>query len=221
MTPLLGLGITFWIISLSGALSPGPLTTLAIVEGARGERWNGARLALGHGLVEGLLIVALAYGLGTWLRQPLIGGIIGLGGSAFLLWMGYGLAVGAWRGQLSLARAQRSKPPPVMRLGPIAAGILLSLSNPYWSLWWATVGTRYIVSASSAGLVTLGLFYLLAHWTTDLAWMASLGWATATGRAWLGERTYRAVLLICGLFLVVMSGVFAYAGWNSLTKQLF
>jgi len=217
MTPLIGLGITFWFISLSGALSPGPLTTLAIVQGARGDRWSGIRLAVGHGIPEGLLVLALAYGLGTWLRHPLIGGLIGLAGGGLLLWMGYGLITGVLQGRLSLAKAQ-SAVPTAMRLGPVAAGVLLSLSNPYWSLWWATVGTRYIIRASSAGLIALCAFYLLAHWTTDLAWLSGLSWATAAGRRWLGERAYRLILLTCGLFLVAMSGVFVYGGWRLLQR---
>lgn len=217
MTPLIGLGLTFWLISLSGALSPGPLTTLAIVQGARGERWSGVKLAVGHGVPEGLLVLALAYGLGAWLRHPVVGGVVGLAGGAFLLWMGYGLIAGVARGHLSLAQAQRATPT-AMRLGPVAAGILLSLSNPYWSLWWATVGTRYIVRASSAGLLALCAFYLLAHWTTDLAWLSGLSWATATGRGWLGERAYRVVLLVCGTFLAVMGGLFIYGGWQFLQR---
>ena len=40
---------TFFIISLTGALAPGPLTTMAIVEGSRRGKWSGARLAAGHG----------------------------------------------------------------------------------------------------------------------------------------------------------------------------
>jgi len=92
---LLPLYATFMLISLSGALSPGPLTALSISEGARAGRWSGTRLALGHGLVEIPLVFAIAYGLGAWLRQPLVGGLIGLVGAAVLLWMGYGLTVGA------------------------------------------------------------------------------------------------------------------------------
>ncbi len=57
----------FFIISLSGALSPGPLTTMAITEGTRRGRWSGWWLSLGHGLIEGSLVLAVAYGLGTWL----------------------------------------------------------------------------------------------------------------------------------------------------------
>src|SRR5512144_2717484 len=110
---------TFMLISLSGALSPGPLTAMAISEGARAGRWAGSRLALGHALVEIPLVFGIAYGLGTWLRQPLVSGLVGLVGSAVLLWMGYGLAMGAWRGQLQLSGAGNAAPPSAMRLGHV------------------------------------------------------------------------------------------------------
>ncbi len=69
-TQLLPLYATFMLISFSGALSPGPLTAVAISEGARAGRWAGTKLALGHGLVEIPVVFAIAYGLGTFLRQP-------------------------------------------------------------------------------------------------------------------------------------------------------
>ena len=99
MAQLLPIYATFMLISLSGALSPGPLMTLAISEGARAGRWAGARLALGHALVEVPLVFAIAYGLGAWLKKPLVGGLIGVIGAAVLLWMGYGLVIGAWQGR--------------------------------------------------------------------------------------------------------------------------
>ncbi|MCX7668933.1 MAG: lysine transporter LysE, partial [Anaerolineae bacterium] len=61
MSELFSLYATFMLISLSGALSPGPLTALAIGEGARAGRWAGTRLAIGHGLVEIPLVFAIAY----------------------------------------------------------------------------------------------------------------------------------------------------------------
>lgn len=210
------LGISFWVISLSGALSPGPLTALAITEGARSGRWSGAKMAVGHGLTEIVLIVGITYGLGSLLQNPWVGGFTGLVGGAFLLWMGYGLTTGAWRGQLTLASAQSAPPPAAMRLGPVAAGVLLSLANPYWALWWVTIGAGYILRVANLGLLGIGFFYLLAHWTTDVGWLSGLSWAVASGRGWLGEGVYRGILLVCGVFLVAMSLFFAYSGWQFL-----
>ena len=137
MLDLLLLYATFMLISLSGALSPGPLTALAISEGARAGRWAGTGLALGHGLVEIPLAFAIAYGLGAWLQRPLVGGLVALTGSLVLLWLGYGLVAGTLRGQLSLAAPPR---PPWRALRPRLTGVIFTVTTPYWSLWGTLSG---------------------------------------------------------------------------------
>jgi threonine/homoserine/homoserine lactone efflux protein len=208
----------FWVISLSGALSPGPLSALAISEGARAGLWSGPKLALGHGLIEGLLVLAIAYGLGGWLQQPTVAGLIGVAGGLLLLWMGYGLITGAWRGQMSLQSARIEPPPGVVRLGQVGAGVLLSVGNPYWSLWWATFGASQILRVAPYGLLGLTFFYVIGHWTTDLGWLSLLSLATASGRSVISERVYRIALMICGLFLIVFAGYFGWSGWRFLTQ---
>lgn len=204
---------TFMLISLSGALSPGPLTALAISEGARAGRWAGTLLALGHGLIEIPLVFGIAYGLGAWLRQPLVGGLVGVVGAAVLLWMGYGLAVGAWRGRLTLAGATTGPAPSALRYGHLPGGILFTISNPYWSLWWATLGAVYVarVMALQLGPWTVGGL-ALTHWLTDLVWLGGLSLLVASGRGLIGERGYRAVLLVCGAFLLAFGLYFAWTG---------
>src|SRR5512139_3379992 len=103
MLALLPLYATFMLISLSGALSPGPLTALSISEGVRAGRWSGTGLAVGHGLIEIPLAFAIAFGLGAWLSRPLVGSLIALIGAGVLLWFGYSLLAGTLRGQLTLA----------------------------------------------------------------------------------------------------------------------
>lgn len=228
MTQLFVLYGTFMLISLSGALSPGPLTALAISEGARVGRWAGTLLAVGHGLVEIPLVFAIAYGLGAFLHQPLVGGLIGLIGAAVLLWMGYGLTVVATRGRPGLATslsgpnrgeggaglAGATPAPAALRFGHVPGGIAFTLSNPYWSLWWATLGTVYIgrVMALEPGPLTVGGL-ALTHWLTDLVWLGGLSLLVASGRGLIGERGYRGVLLLCGIFLL---GFGLYFGWTGL-----
>ena len=219
MTQLLPLYATFMLISLSGALSPGPLTALSISEGARAGRWSGTRLALGHGLVEIPLVFAIAYGLGAWLRQPLVGGLIGLVGAAVLLWMGYGLTVGAWQGKLSLAGAAAGPTPAALRFGHIPGGVIFTLTNPYWSLWWVTLGATYVarvMTLSASPLAVGGL--ALSHWVTDLVWLGGLSLLVASGRGIIGERGYRIVLLGCGVFLLLFGLYFAWSGLGFLRQ---
>jgi threonine/homoserine/homoserine lactone efflux protein len=212
MTNLLVLYATFMLISLSGALSPGPLTAMAISEGARSGRWSGSRLALGHGLIEIPLVFGIAYGLGTWLRQPLVSGLIGLGGSAVLLWMGYGLVMGAWRGQMRLSGGD-GQAPGALRFGHIPGGMALTLFNPYWVIWWATIGAMYVGRVSLFGSTLLAIGGLaLTHWLTDLGWLGGLSLLVGSGSGLIGERGYRAVLLACGGFLLAFGVYMAWSG---------
>jgi threonine/homoserine/homoserine lactone efflux protein len=200
-----------FVISLTGAMSPGPLTTLALSEGARRGRWAGWQLSAGHGLVEGALVVAIGLGLGSFLRQRMVGAVIGVVGGAFLIWMGWGLISGAWRGSLSLAAAAGGEAPAITRLGLLPAGIALSISNPYWTLWWASVGAGLILTALKWGVLGLAAFYLV-HWLTDLGWLNLMSFLTASGRGLVNERIYRGVLLSCGLALIAFGGYFFVTG---------
>ncbi|GAB4562733.1 MAG: LysE family transporter [Anaerolineae bacterium] len=213
MDLILAIG-TFWVVSLSGALSPGPLSALAITEGARSGAWSGPKLALGHGLAEAALVGGIAYGLGAWLQRPMVAGGIGLVGGAILLWMGYGLTVNAWQGRLTLQTAREAPASQAVRLGAVPAAVLVSIGNPYWSLWWATFGASQIARVMPYGAGALALFYVLGHWTADLGWLSVLSLTTASGSRLIGERTYRAALLICGLFLLAFGGYFIWSGWH-------
>ena len=203
---------TFMLISLSGAFSPGPLTAMAISEGARSGRWAGARLAFGHALIEIPLIFGIAYGLGTWLRQPVVSGLVALIGAAVLLWMGYGLAAGSWRGELSLSGAHEAPAPGAMRFGQVPGGMALTLFNPYWIIWWATIGAMYVGRTISfgAGLLPVGGL-ALTHWLIDLGWLGGLSLLVGSGSGLIGDRGYRAILLVCGVFLLAFG---LYLGWG-------
>lgn len=217
MISLIGFLASAFAISLTGALSPGPLTTMAITEGARRGRWAGWWLSAGHGLAEGGLVVAVGLGLGSFLKRPEVAAIIGAGGGLFLLWAGWGLVNGVWRGQISLKAASTADAPMVTRLGLVPAGIVVSLSNPYWSLWWASVGAGMILTALEWGVLGLVTFFIV-HWLTDLLWLNLMSFLTASGRGLMNERIYRGVLLACGLFLMAFSLYFIISGLRFLNQ---
>jgi len=214
---LAGIFLTSLLVSLSGAMSPGPLSALAFTEGPRFGQWTGTRLAVGHGLVEGPLVLAIAFGLGYWLHKPVVGAVIGIFGGAVLAWMGWTMVVSAWRGQLSLRQLSEEKTPGALRLGLVPAGMLLSVSNPFWSLWWASIGAGFIFASQKYGFLGLAVFYT-AHWLTDFLWLTLLSFLTASGSRVIGDRLYRALLIGCGLFLLAFSLYFFYAGVRFATR---
>jgi threonine/homoserine/homoserine lactone efflux protein len=209
MAGLVAVSLTWYLVSLSGVMAPGPIAAMAISEGARRGAWAGPLITLGHAVTELAMVVALAIGLRDLLQRPLVAGTIGLVGGVVLLWMGYGLARAAWRDQVSL----RADDPPdgVARLGPVSAGVLLSVGNPYWLVWWATVGASYFILFGEFGLPGLIAFYV-GHVTLDLAWNSLLAFVSASGRRAVPQPVYRGVLLVCGLFLIGMSVYFVRSG---------
>jgi threonine/homoserine/homoserine lactone efflux protein len=217
LSELLAIYGAFMLVTLSGALSPGPLTAVALSEGVRAGRGAGVKLALGHALVEFPLVLAIAYGLGQFLQRPLVNGLVALFGAAVLLWMGYGLVSGVLRRQLSLRAAAAAPAPAMLRYGHVPGGAALTVTNPYWSLWWASLGATYVArtAALSPGLLPVsGLWF--THWLIDLGWLGGLSLIVSSGRGLIGDRAYRGVLLFCGLFLIGFGIFFAWSGAQSL-----
>jgi threonine/homoserine/homoserine lactone efflux protein len=211
---------TSFVVGLSGALMPGPVATVTIAESARQGFRVGPLITLGHALTEVVMVAALALGLSVVLQQPIIAGAIGLGGGLVLLWMGWGLVSSAWRGTVSLRLAASGNGHTdgkglVGRLGLVPAGIVASLVNPYWLLWWATVGASYVVFGLKFGWLGVAAVFV-GHILSDLSWNCLLSLAVASGRRFLSDRLYRGLLAICGLFLIGLSVAFVLYGAHML-----
>ncbi|MHB9091909.1 MAG: LysE family transporter, partial [Chloroflexota bacterium] len=114
----------------------------------------------------------------------------------------------AWAGQLSLSASADSVP---SGPGPVATGALVSASNPYWLLWWATIGATYVAAALQMGTLGLASFFS-GHILSDFAWFTFVGALVATGRRLLTDRAYRGLVLACGIALVVLGSTFVFGG---------
>jgi threonine/homoserine/homoserine lactone efflux protein len=196
---------TAFVVGLSGALAPGPVLTATISETLKRGFWAGPLIVLGHALLEILLLVALVAGLGDWLTRPLFQGILGVVGGALLALMGVRMMATA---RDSVFEALTTTPDRRAALrGPILTGILTSLANPFWSIWWATVGLTYVSMALKRGVLGLGAFYT-GHILADLAWYSLVAAAIASGRRILPVRVYMLLFLLCGLALAGLGGYF-------------
>jgi threonine/homoserine/homoserine lactone efflux protein len=190
------------VISLTGALAPGPVTAAAIGMGSS-SRWAGTFMALGHGIVEFPLMLLLLLGVGRLFKRPAMSILIGLAGGGFLVF----LAVGMFQGLGDSGPAQ------VQATGssPLAAGVFLSAGNPYFLVWWATVGLTLITTARNTfGLWAFGLMALV-HWSCDLIWLTILSWASFKGSLLFGPTGQQAVLAVCaaamlgfGVYFIVL-----------------
>jgi len=174
-------------------MAPGPITVATLVAGGR-RRHAGAMICIGHVVVELPLIVLLVTGLSTFLDSKGGRAGIGLAGGVLLLLVGVQLLVslGSRPDGNSTASAQRH---------PFWIGIVLSGANPYFLLWWATVGLTLTSQAMEFGLLALGLFALV-HWMCDLGWLEVLSYAGFKGSQALGHRSQKAISTICAAILL-------------------
>jgi threonine/homoserine/homoserine lactone efflux protein len=181
-------------------MQPGPVTASVIKMGAR-NRWAGTLMAIGHGIIEFPLMIVIILGLGEYFKNQKVQVVIGLAGGFFLLLM-------AVQSFLSL-KTEIGKESKLVRDNPVLAGIILTAGNPYFLLWWATVGLALATEATQWGIWAFGLF-AIAHWSVDLIWLQILSWTSFKGSALLGRHGLRIVLIICALALLFFGVFFIY-----------
>ena len=204
-------------LALSGALMPGPLLTVTVSESVRTGFKAGPLLITGHALLESLLVIAIVLGLAPFLKAPLVMGIIALVGGGMLLWMGVDMVRSA--GGLSLKKERVSNPSRATA-HPVLIGILASISNPYWTLWWATIGLGYLVAAMKFGFLGVAIFFA-GHITADYAWYALISLGISRGKRLLKDKTYQIMIRICGLFLVGFGAWFLFSARGYMAKAGF
>lgn len=198
-----------FVIALSGALMPGPLLTATISESTQRGFIAGPLMIAGHAILELVLVIALLLGLAPFFQLPVVFAATALAGSAILFWMAYGMFKTLPKLSLSWEGKQKKLNHPMI------SGILMSVSNPYWIIWWATIGVGYIIYSTQFGLWGVAFFFA-GHISADLAWYSFISAAVAGGRHLLTDRLYRCLIAFCAVFLMVFAGYFAYAGFEKL-----
>ncbi len=231
---LWGLLLTSWIVGFSGAVTPGPLLVACITQSVRGGFRSGLLTTTGHALMELLVVVCLSLGLGAVLAQPAVASTVGLAGGIVLVGMGLATARGALKGETSLPVPDELPPAAAGReparsssgsgarrgtetTGPVFAGVVATVTGPYWVLWWATVGLSYLTRAAPHGAAGAAAFYM-GHIGADYVWYGVVAAAVAGGRRLLPERGYRWLLAACGVCLVALGVYFGGVSASALIR---
>ena len=196
MFALLTLFFTSLVVAFSGAMMPGPLLTVTINESTRRGAIAGPLLIAGHAILELILVVFLILGLAPFLKHDVFFLVIAFLGGAIMFWMAYGM----FRSLPTLS-VQTEATTSVKQKNLPLAGALMSLANPYWIIWWATIGIGYIVYAQQFGLWGIVLFFI-GHITGDLIWYSAISIAVSKGKKLFTDRIYRILIALCGSFLV-------------------
>lgn len=202
-----------FLVGLTGALMPGPLLVVALARAPANGPKTGPALTLGHGIVELITVVILAFGLAALVKdQPMIARVIAVVGGTALLLMAVLMFFEIRRGrglQSDSGAAGLKSTVGAARL--VGDGALATISNPYWFVWWATIGSALIVTSLNYGAVGPPVVFV-GHILSDLVWYSFVAGVIWQGKKILSGRRYRTLIGVCALFLLWLGGWFIYSG---------
>jgi threonine/homoserine/homoserine lactone efflux protein len=178
-------------ISLSGVMLPGPLTAATIAKGYR-EQNAGIFIALGHAVIELPLMALIYFGFAHFFASPEAKKVIGLAGGLMLIAMG---SVMVWN--IKKAQGEAADLP----YNSLVTGIMMTGANPYFFLWWATIGIALIATAAQFGIWGLVVFAVV-HWSCDLVWEQFISMSVFRTKHLWTQKVQRVVFGVCALVLV-------------------
>ena len=193
------------LISASGVLSPGPLFAANVAYGLKENAKSGIKMANGHTLVELPLVFLLGIGVFSLENFPQFQSLVSIVG-AIALFCFAGIQIRTTLKEKALGNFKSKQ-------GAFYSGILLSGLNPFFLIWWATIGFKLISDAIQIWAF-VGIFIMFGfHIWMDYVWMGSVAFFASKSAKFLSSKIFRLILL-------VLSGVLIYFGFTFLFEGL-
>lgn len=180
------------VVSLSGVMMPGPVFAACVVKGYR-ESTAGLKIAVGHGLVEIPIVLLLVFGLKHIVDNRILLTIIGVTGGLVLVYMGFSMI---------RIKCDKKDEPDYLPYDSVSVGVLTTAANPYFFLWWATVGAALISQALGFPTWFIAVF-ILVHLLCDFVWDFVVSYAVYRSRNIWTPRIERIVFAVFGVLLVI------------------
>jgi len=198
MLPIL---LSIIVISFSGVMMPGPMFAVTLAKSYRSP-WAGTQIALGHAVIEVPLILLIYFGFARFFENSQVQLGLSLVGGAMITWLG----IAMFRARAKVVQEGKDLP-----YNAVTAGILTSVFNPFFLLWWATIGSMLIMRFLDFGTVGLAVF-TVAHWLCDLVWLSFVSVLVYRTYSLWGRKTQEWMFIVCSLLLVGFGGWFLVAG---------
>ncbi|HKI09813.1 MAG TPA: LysE family transporter [Nitrososphaeraceae archaeon] len=210
-------------ISVSGVLSPGPLFFANLIYGSKEGFYSGVKIASGHAIVELLLVILLAagiFGFSSFKLTSEIIRIIGLvGGTAIIIFSISQITnIIKRRRYIDVAndknKRRYSYSSKISNKGrrlerPFIIGLTFSALNPFFIIWWLTVGLKLISDSVYLFGIVEGILILFSfHIWMDYTWLSVTAYLMSKGRLILKERLYQYFLLSIVSFVLASYGLY-------------
>ncbi|MBN1801940.1 MAG: LysE family transporter [Candidatus Lokiarchaeota archaeon] len=194
-----------FLVALTGALSPGPVMTFTVYKSLREKKGylSGLFITLGHASLEFLLVILLLLGAQVFFQNQIVLLIIGIVGGTVLVIFGIMTIQGIRSKNYEIDFFQEQEELKGFRGNSFLGGIVVSLSNPFWTFWWAVIGLGFMINFNISFSNPLGLLlFYLGHELGDLVFYVPLSAFTYLGGKSLNPRVYKWVLIICAGFMI-------------------
>lgn len=194
------------IVAFSGALVPGPMLTLVITSVAQRGFWTSFFIVVGHSILELAIVISFYLGVLKYLNDPIVIKVISILGGAFLIYMGTNILVSIFRKKIKLNLDTASEK---NRIGGkntaiiVGKGVLISLANPYWYVWWLSIGAAFMIKSVKFSFNGISSFYI-GHIIADFIWYLFIGIIISSGRRFFNQKVYIGILIVCSLFLLYL-----------------
>ncbi|KPV64101.1 MAG: LysE type translocator [Candidatus Bathyarchaeota archaeon BA2] len=203
---------TIIFVTASGALAPGPLFFAAISHGAKSGARGGLAFSIGHTLVEFPLVVILALGLLIVAREPAVQVSIGVVGGLALLVFGAMQIRDCFKFRFNQPRSSG-----IASRNPLLVGLTFTGLNPFFILWWLTVGGDLILDSLTIAWLPGVILMYVSHVWMDYAWLTAVAHFARVGTNVVGTKWYRIVMILFGPALICFGLLGLYQAHLSLS----
>ncbi|MFH2139148.1 MAG: LysE family transporter [Candidatus Omnitrophota bacterium] len=199
MASFLFILFTGFMIGLTGAMIPGPLTFFTVSGALRTNKFAGIKTITGHIIIELIIILIILFGFKRlFVDDSFLRGISLIGGAALML-MGGIFFLKSPKLSLSVIKDENKK----FEKSLIAGGVIFSIASPGFFIWWATIGLSTISKASISGLMGVTML-LMGHWLADIFWYGLLGYGVSKGKVYLTDFAYQNLIRLSGGLLLII-----------------
>jgi threonine/homoserine/homoserine lactone efflux protein len=189
------------VISLSGVMMPGPMFAVTLTKSFRSP-WAGAWISLGHAVIEVPLILLIYFGFAHFFDNNIVQLVLSILGGGMVIWLG----IGMFRTRTEVVTRGKDLP-----YSAFTAGIITSGLNPFFLLWWATVGSMLVMKFLEFGAGGLTLF-IIVHWLCDLFWLSLVSVVVYKTHSLWGRKVQEWVFIASSLLLVGFGIWFVVSG---------
>ena len=194
MSNIIEFAIIVIIISASGVMSPGPLFAANITYGLRQGTKAGIKIAIGHSLVELPLVILLGIGILSLEIFPEFKTIISILGAITLFVFAFI--------QIKSILKKNEKFETKLKQGPIITGVLLSALNPFFIIWWLTIGLKLISDAMAIWAFVGILIVFVLHIWMDFVWLGATAFLISRSKKIISNTNYKILILALSAILI-------------------